>query len=636
MYRLFLIGFILVGAASAQAEAVLPVLAASPSQLRVDGDVGEWRGAKFQKLGSDSAGSAEVALAFDPSGLFVGARVRDDAFVRTPQPSAAEDALVLRLAFPERGKFVESELWLFAGRIGKSPASVQVRAGGVLRALKGGAQIVEGPSPGGYALEAFLPWSSFEGGADWSFARGALRLHDVDATKGRATGPSTAASTLTAAKLPWLAFDGGPVPALSSFLRAKNLEQTASKLDFVGDVRADGRAERVLVIGPFVVVSGTGGQFAFTELPVSSAGDLLSADLRDLTADGKPELVLRLRQQNDLGKRELVRVYGFASEAPAALFGAEVRKQTAAGTIDAKIAFERGKIELSAGAAKGLGPDNYQETPPGEVIPIPLPWGAWKARVYAWDGKRFALASERENPKAEPQPSAAAAPPAAASETIVADTARGRAPDTSKDALAPLDAYKQARGVGPEVRPRFAQSTNLIGDSRPETLAVFGRELAVTGEAIGGDAGFFYLGLPVADPADVLGLQTGDLTGDGRREILVRVRQRISDVQRELMYCYGLSAQRATQLVVVEVSRARGGQRIDNKVTLVPGPDKQRSVLTIEPGVARGWSASDYPFTAESLDGIEPLLLPWKDQPASYVFERDRLIRRAPNVRTSN
>jgi len=39
---------------------------------------------------------------------------------------------------------------------------------------------------------------------------------------------------------------------------------------------------------------------------------------------------------------------------------------------------------------------------------------------------------------------------------------------------------------------------------------------------------------------------------------------------------------------------------------------------------------------AESLDGIEPLLLPWKDQPTSYVFERDRLVPRAPKVRTSN
>ncbi|HET6333902.1 MAG TPA: hypothetical protein VFG30_11860, partial [Polyangiales bacterium] len=137
--------------------------------------------------------------------------------------------------------------------------------------------------------------------------------------------------------------------------------------------------------------------------------------------------------------------------------------------------------------------------------------------------------------------------------------------------------------------------------------------------------------LPVADPNDVLGVQTGDLTGDGRRELLVRVRQRIGDVQRELVYCYSVAAQHADQLLAVEVSRARGAQRIDNKVALIA--DKQRSVLTIEPGVARGWSAQDYPFVAESLDGVAPLLLPWKDHTTQYVFERDRLV---PKVRTSN
>jgi hypothetical protein len=618
-------------AASVNAQTALPVSAASPSQLKIDGDVGEWRGARFVRVGEGAAGSAEVALAYDSRGLYVGARVKDDKFVRSDKPSSAEDALVVRLAFPARSGFIESELWLFAGRIGETRASAQLRKGSALAAL-GSAQIIEGPSPGGYALEAFAPWTSFEGGADWSFARGALRLHDVDARGGAARDAATAAPTLTAATLPWLALDGGPVAALANFLRAKNLDAASSKLDFVGDLRGDARAERVLVIGTAVAVSGNGTQFTFAELPVRTAGDVLSAELRDLTGDGKPELALRLRQQNELGTRELWKLYGFASETPASIFGVELRKETSAGFVTANLKIERGARGVQLVVTSGkvdprLTAESWSETPAsGEDVPIPLPWGSWRERSYAWNGSRFAVVHERANEAARPSDSATSR----VATRAIASPAREPEAATVLDG-SPLEAYKRARNVGPETPARYAQSSNLIGDSRPESLAVFGRELVVTGEGLSGAAGFFFIGLPVADATDVLGVQTGDLTGDGRRELLVRVRQRIGDVQRELVYCYTLAAQRADQLLAVEVSRARGAQRIDNKVALVT--DSQRAVLTIEPGVARGWSAADYPFIVESVDGVAPLLLPWKDHTTSYVFERDHLV---PKVRTNN
>jgi hypothetical protein len=621
--------------ATARAQPALSVSPAAPSQLRVDGDVGEWRGARFQKVGEGAAGSAEIALAFDASGLFVGARVRDDAFVRSAKPNRDEDALVVSLAFPARGAFVESELWLFAGRIGESAASAQLRSGSSsnLSPLGNGAKIIEGPSPGGYALEAFVPWTSLEGGADWAYGRGAVRLHDVDARGGAARDVPSAATPLQAAKLPWLSLEGGPVLAVAGLLRAKNLEASSSKLDFVGDVRGDARAERVIVVGTLVVVSGTGTEFTFTELPVRSAADVLQAELRDLTGDGKPELALRLRQSNELGVRELFKVYGFANPAPAALFGVELRKETNAGSATASLKYERAgrgptQFIVSAGSIQGLSPENYRETPAAEDVAIPLPWGAWRERVYAWNGTRFDVVRERENPK-----DAAHAPEATATSSASAPKSVLDPPATAAVSVegSPLDAYKRARGVGPSVAARFAQSANLLGDARPESLAVFGRELVITGAALAGAGGFFFIGLPVADPNDVLGVQTGDLTGDGRRELLVRVGQRIGDVQRELVYCYSLAAQHADQLLAVEVSRARGAQRIDNKLVLIA--DKQSAVLTIEPGVARGWSANDYPFVAESLDGVAPLLLPWKDHTTQYVFDRNRLV---PKVRTSN
>jgi hypothetical protein len=606
----------------------LSVLAATPSQVRIDGEISEWRGARFTRIGEGAGGSAEVALAYDATGLYVGARVKDDAFVRTAKPTRDEDALVVRLAFPARGSFAESEVWLFAGRIGETAASAQIRTGSSLSAARD-AKIIEGPNPGGYAVEAFLPWKSFDGGADWQYARGAVRLHDVDG-RGAARDAGSAPATLTAAKLPWLLLDGGPVSAVSNLIRGKNLEASASKLDFVGDVRGDARAERVLVIGPYIVVSGAGQDFTFAELPVRAASDVREAELRDLTGDGKPELAVRLRQQNELGARELFKVYGLAKATPAPLFGVELRKETNAGFAMANLKFERAsrgptQLVVSAGTVQGLSSDNYRETPAAEEVGIPLPWGSWRERAYGWDGAQFAVLRERANESARP------AAPASTQTVRTAEPPRDETPVITTVDGTPLEAYKRARGVAPSVKPRFPQSANVIGDARLETLGVFGVDLAITGESLADRGGFFFIGLPVANSDDVLGVQTGDLTGDGRRELLVRIRQRIGDVQRELVYCYSVAAQSAQRLLVVEVARARGAQRIDNKLALLP--DKQRAVLTIEPGEARGWSASDYPFVSDSADGVAPLLLPWKDHTTQYVFERDRLV---PKVRTSN
>ncbi|HKP58834.1 MAG TPA: hypothetical protein VJV78_19065 [Polyangiales bacterium] len=652
MTRLLIASLLVLLPAAVAAQSSLPVSSASAGQIRIDGDIGEWRGARFTAVGQDPDGSAEVALAYDARGLYVGARVHDQKFLRSSRPKTDEDALIVRLAFPQRGQFVDNDLWLFAGKIGETAASAQLDTSGVLSPLREGVQIVEGPlsgrlapdgrdpsgdnrSPalrggsGGYVLEAFVPWTSFQGGADYAYARGSLRLHDVDEPgtgRNKTRDPSTAAWTLPPAQLPWLQLDGGPVQAISTLLRSKNLEQTASKLDFIGDVRGDARAERVVVIGTFVAVSGNGAQFDFADLGVSSAGDVLSAEARDLTGDGKPELVLRVREQNSLGRRELLKVFRLNAAPVSVLFGAELRKQNEQGSITAQSRIEQkgrgpAQIVLSIGYAQGFSADNYRETPDSEVVPIALPWGSWIERRYQWDGKRFAMRSEVPVEQTDAKP---AEPPTAASTPPLAEV-----PESPQQGD-PLEAYKRERNVSPSLNGRFVQNSNVSGDARPEQLAVYGRELVITGESLGG-AGYFYLGLPVNDAADVLGLQTGDLTGDGRRELLVRVRQRIGDVERELVYCYSLGQQRADQLLVVEVSRARGAQRIDNKVAIVA--DKQRSVLTIEPGVARGWSASDYPFVADSADGVAPLLLPWKDRPTSYIFERDRLV---PKATTSN
>ena len=101
-----------------------------------------------------------------------------------------------------------------------------------------------------------------------------------------------------------------------------------------------------------------------------------------------------------------------------------------------------------------------------------------------------------------------------------------------------VGAYRETRGVAANVRPRFVTHANIAEDSAIESLMLFARELLVVGKGFRGGTGFFYFGLPVATGADIQRMFTGDVTGDGRREVFVRVKQFVGEVQRELLLAY--------------------------------------------------------------------------------------------------
>jgi hypothetical protein len=123
---------------------------------------------------------------------------------------------------------------------------------------------------------------------------------------------------------------------------------------------------------------------------------------------------------------------------------------------------------------------------------------------------------------------------------------------------------------------------------------------------------------------------TGDVTGDGRRELFVRIKQRIGDVQRELLLGFTFRGEGMEQILAVEVRRAQGGRSVGNVVALVPGA--RTWALRIAPGVARGWDALTYPFVAESTDGYGPLLLPWKDAVQQYRFDGQALVPQSGSI----
>ena len=114
------------------------------------------------------------------------------------------------------------------------------------------------------------------------------------------------------------------------------------------------------------------------------------------------------------------------------------------------------------------------------------------------------------------------------------------------------------------------------------------------------------------------------MTGDGRRDIFVRVIEHIGDVTRHVLHGYSFDGGSFVPILSVEVYRALGDQVIANRVK-VERRGKHYG-LRIEPGVIRGWDADSYPFANSPVDTCDPLLLPFRDSAVRYRYNGDQLV----------
>lgn len=617
----------------ALAQAGLPLQEVSRGDVRVDGMLRDWRAVRMIDVGRGDDGAMSFALGYDATGLYLAARVRDTRLIRNRRPGRAEDAVIITLATPTGadGAFVGHDVYLWPGVSGRLAGAVGVApAGGRPRTVRG-ARIVEAPLPrgGGFTLEAHVPWRLIPNHAAWQQGRGAVRYRDVD-SEARPEVVSEPSSAPVVAehleRLPPLVPSGGEAAVLAAFLRERGIPGTRPRHDLRGDVCGDARPERVVLVGRFAVVLGEGYRdgrgFDFLQLPIESAADVRRAGLRDLTADGKKELTVRLRQSGARGNRDVWQVISFDCEHVNPVFGIELRKETGDGSVEARMRIRPGRrraaatIEVSAGRSRGLTATNFQEAPATDAEPILLPWADVIGRSYRWNGRSFARVAERANPR--PQPEEA---PATTAEAAVAPAAP--APPTSRELIA---AVRRERHVPRRTRPRFQRQVNVAEDGQAETLLTLGKALVVVGPGFRGGSGYFHYELPLANPQDLIRLETADLTGDGRAEILLTVRQVVGDVNRELLLVHRFTRAGFPRILAVEVAREQGANSLRNQVRIT-GRGRQRA-LQIRAGRARGWSAENYPFRDEAQNGIQPPLLPWAGRDVRYRFAGERLVPR--------
>jgi hypothetical protein len=182
------------------------------------------------------------------------------------------------------------------------------------------------------------------------------------------------------------------------------------RYDFVTDVAGDSGPERVVVHDKDLLVFGkgfrAGTSYAFITIGVGEGKDILDVTSRDLSGDGKAEIIVRAVLHakaskalgGDMVERHALFVYSIQGDALVRVFAAETGRAVGKDRILGTVAFAPGTkgtlIELRPGRAQGWSEKTYpfpeDTTTAGGLEPLLLPWSSASHRRYAWNGSAFA------------------------------------------------------------------------------------------------------------------------------------------------------------------------------------------------------------------------------------------------------
>lgn len=192
------------------------------------------------------------------------------------------------------------------------------------------------------------------------------------------------------------------------YLKERGLEEAKPRFDFVTDVAEDEELERVLVHEKEVLVFGKayrrGASYAYIDLGFSSPDDVKDVTARDLTGDGKAEVIVRGVLHAKAGKeledeevqRYAVLVYRVRDTGIERIFGAETGRamgdSRVLGNLSFRPAAQGFDIVISPGRAVGWSQRTYpfdqDEGSAGGLEPLILPWTRGVHR-YAFSGGAY-------------------------------------------------------------------------------------------------------------------------------------------------------------------------------------------------------------------------------------------------------
>lgn len=608
--------------------ALEPVDPGSP--VKIDGALREWpaRAAAKESIEGKTEGlGLGVALQYDASKLYVAAEVTDPTNARSKAHGAADDHVVLTLAFPSgRGALKAYEVGFWAGKPGEAKGAVQWLSGPNKGRAVAGARIVEDDTKDGYVFEASLPWSTFpEARTLLVGLRGAVRYEDGDGSRTLgvlATGPGSAAKPSALPSLP----TASERAVAEGLLVPKGLTATPPKVDVFADVAGDERKERVRVFGDYLTICGPGyrdgTQFFWKQI----GGELVSLEARDLGGRGKDDLLVRRRTPvgaADHGTFEVWSANG--TDEPSVVFTQEIEIASRDGTKSLANALRVGtkEIEVSVGKATGWDASSFREPIADGDAGILLPWGTVKSRTYRYEKGAFVRAGEVSQPgtpRANESASAAPLPRDLPTPPVKSGS------DLSKQVL---EAYYRDQKVPAGTKPRFDLEVHVDGDNRPERVLLVGRDIVVLGPGFQGGTGYGRMSLTqFADDKDVSELTARDLTGDGAAELVVRGVRRVDapsegEVAVDVLTIYQVKGGSIGRIFAIETGRGVGAKRVQGLVQFVPSKSGKGFEIDVRPGLAKGWTEKTYPWPQDPPGGaMAPLLLPWGKIPnLRYAFD---------------
>lgn len=591
--------------------------------VKLDGMLKEWpaRVAAKESLSGKTDGlGLAVAVQYDDAKLYVAAEVTDAKLARTSKRGAGDDHVSFTLAFPSgRGALKAYEIGFFAGKPGETPGAVKWLAGPSKGQDVPGAKIVEMDTKGGFSFEAAVPWATFAEARTMRVGlRGALRYHDGDGSQSSGVLGTGAGSVDKPSDLP--ALPTGPEQAVvDGLLGPKNLAGTAPKIDVYADLTGDERRERISVFGKFFTICGPGyrggKQFFWREV----AGELATFETRELTGRGKDDMVVRRRITNAGVVHEMLEVWSVPTgDEPVTVFSQEIaivdhagkRKVTNAVRISAK------EVEVSVEPAVGWDAASFKEPLASVEEGLLLPWGSVKSRTFRLEKGKFAKASEvAQTPANAPAGTSGGGSSGPALPRDVPTPPVAKASDLGKQVM---DAYYRDQGVAAGTKPRFDIEVNVDGDTRPERVALVGRDIVVLGPGYKGGTGYARMSLSqFTDDKDITELTARDVTGNGGAEIIVRGVRHVTTpsgdrVDVEGLFIYTAGGGTIARVFSVETGREQAGKRVQGLVQFIPAKGGKGFDIDVRPGVARGWTKETYPWPQDKPGGtMEPLLLPW-------------------------
>ena len=275
------------------------------------------------------------------------------------------------------------------------------------------------PLPGGNVPSALLPWESVASRSFKWQGSGFVKTAETTNSPQAALGSRKASSARPQSSDEGQSPPAAPRPPSADELldrvyalyrKERKVSRGRPRFDFVSDVAGDASPERVLVHDRDMVVFGKGfrggSSYAFISVGVSHPKDILDVTARDLTGDGKAEVIVRAVMRAKASKalgghtidRHALLVYGVRDDTLVRLFGAETGRILGKNQILGTVTFGRvGKsvrIELGPGRAVGWTESTYpfpeDKTAAGGLEPLLLPWTGSK-RSYRWSGSAYVL-----------------------------------------------------------------------------------------------------------------------------------------------------------------------------------------------------------------------------------------------------